>query len=270
MDKVIVTGVLQLSGFHLCVRLLNEGINVVGIDTLDKNKKYKEEMLLSIGRNANFEYVESLDDVKDFCGVDLFFHLCGELMNDSELNKIITLCDKYQIPIIYISSLDVYGRGESCCYEDTMLRPVTPLGKRKKHEEMMLLSNSEEKKRKLVIFRTPYIYGPWQHQGHCMHKLIYMHVKKNIGLDKLLSNETFANQYMYVEDLIEAIMLVINRGFQCEIFNLSVNEQMFSSMKAREHLSFQPKITLQEGIEKQKQHIIKMLKVDPLFFEYKG
>lgn len=267
MEKVVVTGALQLSGFHLCTRLLNEGIYVVGIDTLDVNKKNKEEMLLSIGRNANFEHLESIFDVDDFRDVNLFFHLCGESTNDFELNKIMERCDKYQIPIIYISTLDVYGRSESCCFEDSTLQPVTQLGKWKKREEKILLTDAEEKKRKLVIFRTPQIYGPWQSHDDCMHKLIYYHVKKNASLEKLMVKESFASRYMYVEDLIEAIMLVINRDFQCDIYNLSVDEEKFSSQKARELLSFQPKYTLLEGMEKQKQHILKILNVNPSFFE---
>ena len=55
MKKVVIYGVLQIVGFHLCTRLLEDGIFVVGIHDNKTNENVREEMLFSIGRNANFQ-----------------------------------------------------------------------------------------------------------------------------------------------------------------------------------------------------------------------
>ena len=41
MEKVAITGVLQLLGFHLCNQCLNQGIEVVGFDNFEQKQTFE-------------------------------------------------------------------------------------------------------------------------------------------------------------------------------------------------------------------------------------
>lgn len=271
MEKVIVTGVLQLIGFHLCNRLLNEGFHVVGIDTCTNNEKIKAEMLLSFGRNANFEFVnESLSNVNyenHIHEVKTFFHLREDPTTELEFNKIIAICEKLNVPIVFISSLEVYGNNQTLYTESSKLNPSTPLGKRKKQEEQLLLEKVCAGKNKCLIFRIPSVYGPWQSKNDCLHKHLNVHIKNNSHVSELKINHNFSKKYIYVDDVVEAIMLGFKENFTTAIYNLSVNEEKYSNDKIKEHLAFLPRYSFEDGLEKQKQHLLKILEVNPTIFE---
>lgn len=78
MEKAVVTEALGIIGFHLCQRLLEEGVEVLAIDDLS-DKRDKEERLHYFGRNALFSFLDreknnfSFDEV--IKGSDVYFHL---------------------------------------------------------------------------------------------------------------------------------------------------------------------------------------------------
>lgn len=267
MKKVVIYGVLQIVGFHLCTRLLEDGIFVVGIHDNKTNENVREEMLFSIGRNANFQYRDFVME-EDFEATDLFFHVSDEPTPMSQLERMITFCDRYDVPIVYLSSVEVYGNGTNMT-EDSPLQPVTPLGKWRKQEELLLRSAFKNDKRKLLIFRIPSIYGPWQNQHDELHKIIYAHIKKNSSekLEEELVKQSYSKKYLYVSDVVDVMIDAINHGeYYGEIFNLSADEAV-SSEKAKKWLKFQSKYSFQKGIDMQKTHIYKQLKFNPTIYE---
>ncbi|MFC0524788.1 hypothetical protein ACFFGV_14515 [Pontibacillus salicampi] len=55
----MIWGCLEGLGFHLLQRLLEQGVKVIGIDKLTKQK---ETVYLYVGRNANFSFYESIEE----------------------------------------------------------------------------------------------------------------------------------------------------------------------------------------------------------------
>ena len=60
--EVLVTGSAGFIGFHLCKKLLENGIDVVGVDNLnsyyDKNLKIaRNKQLKNISKNSRNEYI---------------------------------------------------------------------------------------------------------------------------------------------------------------------------------------------------------------------
>ena len=56
MDKAIIVGVYEFIGFHLCEALLQEGIEVYGVNLpIDTSDHVVDEKRLLIGRNSNFQ-----------------------------------------------------------------------------------------------------------------------------------------------------------------------------------------------------------------------
>lgn len=271
MEKIAITGVLQLLGFHLCNHLLNQGMQVVGFDNFDRNKQLKAEMLLAIGRNANFQFVESNYEQSELKNhlqdVTIFFHLNEESMNIHDLIEIVHICDQLQLPIITASSLEVYGNCKAACNEDTPLHPTTNLGKRKKLEEHYLLKNADRCNRQIAIIRLPNIFGPWQNPKDQFHQLIFQIVKNNASIQEIVNNRSLSQNYMFVNNVVDALMLIMEHRFHREIYNLSLNEKKYCSQKIRTQLSFKPKYSFQQGVEIFKKHILQMLETNPSLYE---
>lgn len=272
MNKVAITGVLQLLGFHLCHRCLNQGIEVIGFDNFERNKPLKEEMLLVIGRNANFQFVEANDEpekLKPYLqDVTMFFYLNDESDDISNLEQIVVICDELHLPIVTISSLEVYGNCDGICNEETPLHPITKYGKRKKLEELYWLKDAEVNGRQIVIFRLPNLFGPWQDPKDSFHQLVYQFVKNNVSLHAIMNNSSLSQNYMFVSNVVDALLLVMNHRFSCEIYNLSLNEKKYCTKKIRTELSYQPTYTYQQGIEILKKHILKILKLNRSLYEH--
>ena len=56
MDKAIIVGVYEFIGFHLCEALLQEGIEVYGVDLpIDTSDHVVNEKRILIGINSNFQ-----------------------------------------------------------------------------------------------------------------------------------------------------------------------------------------------------------------------
>lgn len=271
MNKVAINGVLQLLGFHLCNECLNKGIEVIGFDNFKRNKPIKEEMLMEIGRNANFQFVETNDkpdNLKPYLqDVTMFFYLNNENEDISNIKEIVDICDELHLPIVTVSSLEVYGNCDRICNEDSPLHPLTKYGKRKKLEEQYWLKDAEINDRQIAIFRLPNLFGPWQDPEDSFHQLVYQFVKNNVSLHTIINNSSLSRDYMFVSNVVDALLLVMNHRFSCEIYNLSLNEKKYCTKKIRNEFSYKPKYTYQHGVEILIKHMLKMLKRNPSLYE---
>lgn len=165
MKKVVVTGALQFIGYHLSNRLLNAGYEVIGVDSLANRRERKEEMLLSFGRNANFQFIDSpwteVELNKIICNNTKFiFHYDQETISMESTERIPYLCAENNIPLVVLSSLEVFGKQPTDVADALTLNPVTELGKQKARLEECLLSILEKLSYKLMVFRLPHVYGP--------------------------------------------------------------------------------------------------------------
>ncbi|CQR46992.1 hypothetical protein BN1058_01281 [Paraliobacillus sp. PM-2] len=57
----VIAGAFHWIGYHMIDYLLARGEEVIGIDTLDSNKK--DHLLMSVGRNANFSFYEDIKEI---------------------------------------------------------------------------------------------------------------------------------------------------------------------------------------------------------------
>jgi len=271
MDKVAICGVLQLLGFHLCKECLNLGIEVIGFDNFEKNKPIKDEMLMEIGRNANFQFIEAKEELDKFKrylqDVEMFYYLNDELEDMSKIEQIAAICDELSMPVVTASSLEVYGKCDGICNEDAPLHPMTKYGKRKKLEEHYWLKDAEANGRQIAIFRLPNLFGPWQNPTDRFHQLAYQLVKNNVSLHTIINYSSLSRDYMFVNNAVDALLLAMNHRFSCEIYNLSFNEKKYCTKKIRTELSYQPKYTYQQGIEILEKHLMEILKLHPSLYE---
>ena len=126
MKNIIVTGCAGFIGSHLCERLTNENLNIVGLDNLSNGKISNLKKLTNC---KNFDFIES--DINDefkmnqiFKKSDILFHLAAladivpSIKNpDSYFSSnvlgtynIMKLCKEHNLKkIIYAASSSCYG-----------------------------------------------------------------------------------------------------------------------------------------------------------------
>lgn len=179
MEQILVAGACSFIGFHIAEGLLEQGFLVTGLDLTDgSGNERKEEMLLAIGRNANFTMAEeSLDGLYSKIIVPLYgkdedharlFSLLGDIMGSSEKKP------------------DIY------CF-----RSLAPLP-----EGMEKISAALAGEGSARMFYLPTVYGPWQPDSMAFEAGI-----RNFPPDRIkqAADAEYRQDAIYIEDLREEL-----------------------------------------------------------------
>lgn len=294
LKKVLITGVMGFIGFHLCQRLLNDCIEVIGIDSMEGiyDQKIFEEKWMFIGRNANFHfYEESLEQLplkKLLNDVDVVYHLAStrdegheletvKQKNEEIAKKLVESC-RENSRLIFPSTIEVYGKQTGEITEKTPTNPISSYGIAKLAEESVIL----REKANVIILRLPTVYGPWQPQNMALHRLLFANIT---GTEANISDENSTIDLLHVDDVVESLFLAGICSYENEIFNISSGKSRqwhqakafifgkkdcpakdhhwpkvyVSGKKAKKLLKFEPKISIEEGVKKQKEHMLKYI-----------
>ncbi|MCQ6274320.1 hypothetical protein JMM81_04925 [Bacillus sp. V3B] len=189
MDKAIVIGAFEFIGFHLCLSLLEQGTEVIGIHfPTEDDDIYLEEKRLEIGRNSNFiekdeTYFSSLEALpsNDIIFLDYYSYY----MNRQE-HKLKMFLDTRQ-------SLENKSRV-------ALLLPIHFC--EEKTEQNLFLFQKGDKEEYHSIFFLPTIYGPWQPSSHAFHQAL-LYPTLPIHVD----DREWQGDALYIEDAIKTIML---------------------------------------------------------------
>lgn len=237
--KVLVTGGAGFIGSHLVERLLKEGNEVIVVDNYTLGKK---ENLASVLENKNLEIIEcNIDETENFCeklidyNIDIIYHLAA----NSDIQKggqnpdvdfrdtfmttrsVLELMRRKNIKNLFFSSTSaIYGDKLGIPLKEDLgdLRPISYYGGAKFASEALISSYTHMNDLNVVMFRFPNVIGP-----HLTHGVIFDFKKKlerNPKELEILGDGTQQKPYVYVLDLIDAIMMLtkdIKKGI--EIYN---------------------------------------------------
>lgn len=243
--NILVAGGAGFIGSHLIDALLKEGHIVVCADKLimgDKNikhilndKQVKERFSFCNIELADQKNVDVLFDSHPF---DMVFHLAansdiqkggkepGIDFNDTLLTTraLLEAMRKNDIKKLFFASTSaVYGEMPEVELTETTggLKPVSYYGGAKLASEALISSYVSMCDIDAVIFRFPNVIGPRLTHG-VIHDFIRK-LEKNPSELEILGDGTQCKPYIYVKDLVEAILLVIHHFPSGEeIYNLSV------------------------------------------------
>ena len=175
MDKAIIVGIYEFIGFHLCEVLLQEGIEVYGVNLpMDDSDLVVDEKRLLIGRNSNFqEKDESFLSSLDLTQKDTFIFL-------DYYSFYMKRQEKKFLEIVHSNLPD-----------EQLVRSVTimPI------QECMKEINSP------YIFYLPTIYGPWQPANFLFHRALY---QSNVS--HTIEDREWTGDAIYVQDAIHSIL----------------------------------------------------------------
>lgn len=228
--KILITGGAGFIGSHLDDSLIARGHNITVVDNLVLGRKENIEHLIG---NPNFRFVEAdLLDMEKMRSIfsegkfDMVYHLAAnsdiqkggkDPMVDYNLTfnttfNVLQLLKEFEIKKFFFASTSaIYGETYEVLNEDYgPLKPVSNYGAGKLASEAFISAFSSTYGIQTWITRFPNVVGE-----RFTHGVIYDFIKKlcnNPEELEVLGNGEQCKPYVYVKDLVEAILYVIDHA----------------------------------------------------------
>jgi len=241
--KILVTGGAGFIGTHLIKRLLEQKNSVVSIDNLMAGLQQNADKFISDKNykfyNADCTDFNKLNQIFQKEKFDAVYHLAAnsnimmgsddptiDKKNTFETTATVLECMiKNNVKKFFFSSTStVYGAREDELLAETLggLQPVSYYGGYKAASEDIISAFTHMNGLETLIFRFPNVIG-----SGLTHGVIFDFVKrllKNSTELKVLGNGTQTKEYIYIDDLIDAIIRFMEKlkpGM--EILNVGTN-----------------------------------------------
>lgn len=242
MKSILITGGAGFIGSHICDALISYN-KITVIDNLSLGRMNNIEHLLD---NKNFKFIkadilsETLDAIFAEGNFDAVIHLAANsdiaVSHDNpDVDKDHTFMTTYQVlemmkkyktkEIVFSSTSAIYGDTADLLHENYgPLQPASHYGAGKLASEAFISSFVENYGIQAWIVRFPNVVGE-----RATHGVIFDFIKKlnrnNNELEVLGDGEQY-KPYLYVKDLVEAILFVWkNSSERLNIYNLGVNSR---------------------------------------------
>ena len=236
---ILVTGSAGFIGFHLCKRLLEENLNVIGIDNvnsyydrklkekrlnilssislkkrnwiffksdlIDKNnlieifKKYKPESVVNLAAQAGVRY--SLENPSAYISSNIV-----------GFYNILECCKELKVKnLLYASSSSVYGDNTKTPFKETddTNHPVSLYAATKRSNELMAHTYSHLYNIPATGLRFFTVYGPWGRPD--MAPMLFTKAILSKVPIKIFNNGNMSRSFTYIDDIIKIIFELINK-----------------------------------------------------------
>ena len=230
--KILITGAAGFIGFHVAKRLLEQGLEITGLDNLNDyyDVNLKKDRLQILEQQPGFSFVkaaledqstiEALFDQEKF---DLVIHLAAQAgvryslenprayinSNIMGFMNILEGCRNTSVKhLVYASSSSVYGANAKVPFavSDTVDHPVSLYAATKKSNELMAHTYSSLFGLPTTGLRFFTVYGPWGRPD-----MAYFSFTKSILEGKpidVFNNGQMQRDFTYIDDIVEGIILV--------------------------------------------------------------
>ena len=236
--KILITGSAGFIGFHLCLRLIKEGFNVIGFDNLnnyyDKSlkearlqelylakQKYKTNFTFIKGSLESFESLEKLfNDNKPNCVINLaaqagvrysledpFTYIQSNIVG---FGNLIELSKRNEVEnFLYASSSSVYGGNIKMPFQENaeVGHPISLYAATKRSNELIAHTYSSLYNLPATGLRFFTVYGPWGRPDMALFMFTKaIHEDKPINV---FNNGKMMRDFTYISDVVESVKRLI-------------------------------------------------------------
>ncbi|MBN2809755.1 MAG: NAD-dependent epimerase [Deltaproteobacteria bacterium] len=232
--SILVTGAAGFIGFHVSLRLLAEGREVVGLDNLNDyyDVALKKDRLAILCRHKNFTFVkldlmngEGMEKLFREAAFDQVINLAAQagvrysLENpkayvDSNLSGFLNIlegCRHNRVEhLIYASSSSVYGLNTRMPFSvhDNVDHPVSLYAASKKANELMAHAYSHLYGMPVTGLRFFTVYGPWGRPDMAL----FLFTKAILAGEpiKVFNQGLMQRDFTYIDDIVEGIVRLLS------------------------------------------------------------
>lgn len=231
MSTYLVTGVAGFIGFHLSRYLLDQGIRVVGFDSINDyySVQLKQDRLAQLDRREGFRFVKG--DLADRAAVQKLFaeaeepfdrvvHLAAQAgvryslthphaYTESNIEGFLNIlegCRHAEVPhLTYASSSSVYGANTEMPFSvhHNVDHPVSLYAATKKANELMAHTYSHLYALPTTGLRFFTVYGPWGRPDMALF-LFTKAILENRPID-VFNHGKMRRDFTYIDDIVQGV-----------------------------------------------------------------
>ena len=232
--RILVTGAAGFIGFHVARRLLANGHEVVGLDSVNQyyDVRLKEGRLALLNGHRRFEFVrtaladsEAMNQLFDRCEFDRAIHLAAQAGVRYSLERpdayiasnvlgflqVLEECRYRKVPhLVYASSSSVYGASTQMPFSVRAGadHPLSMYGVTKRTNELMAHSYSYLFGLPTTGLRLFTVYGPWGRPDMVMFKFAKAIME---GSPINVYNEGHMRRdFTYIDDVVESVVRIMD------------------------------------------------------------
>ena len=239
MNNILITGGCGFIGSNF-INYINtrmEKINIYNIDAL-----YYSASLDNIKINKNYEFIHG--NINDYNlvtyilktkNIDTIIHFAAQSHVDNSFLESFKYTDdnikgthtlleavrntNINIKFIHFSTDEVYGETDDIAKKESdILLPTNPYAASKAAAEMIVNSYINSFKLKAIIIRSNNVYGKNQYPEKLIPKFI--NLLKNNELCTIHGDGSSLRSFIHIDDLCNAIEIIIENGIINEIYNI--------------------------------------------------
>ena len=225
--KILITGGTGFQGSNLSKSLLDDGHDVV---ILNLHSEKNETNIKRFGLDRAEIIWGSINDiytVKDTMeGVDLVVHTAAKIHVDDSIqhptsyfktnvmgtNNVLEVARQFNVPVIHVSTCEVYGFQDEDLLETSPLMPRSPYAASKAGADRMAYSYYTTYDMNICIVRPFNVFGPGQKDGKCGAVIPIWTTSLLEGNDITIYGEgTQSREFIFIDDLVSAYRIIIDK-----------------------------------------------------------
>ncbi|EFK97821.1 NAD dependent epimerase/dehydratase f [sediment metagenome] len=245
---ILITGSCGFIGFSVAKKLLEDGCNVLGIDSLnsyyDVNLKISRNKILQSSKSYHFLKMDLCDEgavkklfsdysIKTVCHLaaqaGVRYSLTHPLeYKKSNLDGFVNLIEEAKCArvenFVYASSSSVYGDNKIIPFAESLPcnQPVSLYGATKRANEIIAYSYSKLFNLPTTGLRFFTVYGPYGRPDMALF-LFTRAILENKPID-VYNYGNMRRSFTYIDDIVSGVLSCLKKPFSYEIFNLGNNK----------------------------------------------
>ena len=234
MKKILVTGSAGFIGYSLCLKLLDKGNEIIGIDNHNNyyDPKLKDARLKKLIKNPNYLHFRAdisnkkeLDQIYEDFKPEKVVNLAAQAgvrysienplayikSNIVGFGNILENCRKYEVKhLVYASTSSVYGANTKMPFSehDSANHPLSVYAASKKSNELMAHAYSHLYKLPTTGLRFFTVYGPWGRPDMALFKFTKAILEERPI--EIYNHGKHSRDFTYIDDIIDGVLKTLN------------------------------------------------------------